>query len=40
MVPAKKSVLITHGSDDPQNADNASKTLAQLSYELDWRMPD
>ena len=40
MAPAKKAVLITHGGDGPQNADHASKTLAQLGYELDWRMPD
>ena len=40
MAPAKKAVLITHGGDGPQNADHASRTLAQLGYELDWRMPD
>ena len=40
MAAAKKAVLITHGGDGPQNKDHASKTLAQLGYELDWRMPD
>jgi len=40
MTAAKKAVLITHGGDGPQNADHASRTLAQLGYELDWRMPD
>ena len=40
MAAAKKAVLITHGGDGPQNEDHASRTLAQLAYELDWRMPD
>ena len=40
MTAAKKAVLITHGGDGPQDADHASRTLAQLGYELDWRMPD
>ena len=40
MTEAKKAVLITHGGDGPQNADHASRTLAELGYELDWRMPD
>ena len=40
MSAAKKAILITHGGDGPQNADHASRTLAQLGYELDWCMPD
>ena len=40
MAAAKKAVLITHGGDGPQNEDHASRTLAQLGYELNWYMPD